>query len=434
MKITLQTVREVLRETFGRDSFIASFIRSIQESKECPTACINAEGVLKYYPEFVDDHIQSPEDLFCILVHEMLHPMFGHFVYQGGEIENIAADMVINATISQMFKAESGHGSLFQRFYKPNGIEGLLRPDSAMNDSRYSALYLSFYFPMFHRRKLSTGEVIQTLKVLTPSRDAQSVVLLGDHQQGGQGKAQPLSGQIRARIAEDLKKVVDNHPGQQAGWNPALSELFIEILNTQLSFKKALLERFETQRKVDRFQKAIHATRMSTSPVPIHPSKRELVMIGAGIIPFHYKYSVHHSLTENHGLAVYLDVSGSVHKHLPEIIGLLRTFQKQLLTVFLFSNKVVEVPFRKLLKGEIQTTGGTDFNCIAESILELNLDKAVVITDGYASMNPALRSQLDTQHVQALVVLFGDMRKCSEFGTTSEVVRLEDVTSRSGAA
>jgi len=64
MKITLQTTREVLRQSFGRDSFIASFIRSIHESKECPTACINAEGSLQYNPEFVNKYIQSPEDLF----------------------------------------------------------------------------------------------------------------------------------------------------------------------------------------------------------------------------------------------------------------------------------------------------------------------------------------------------------------------------------
>ncbi|MFO7976890.1 MAG: hypothetical protein R6V12_19945, partial [Candidatus Hydrogenedentota bacterium] len=42
----------------------------------------------------------------------------------------------------------------------------------------------------------------------------------------------------------------------------------------------------------------------------------------------------------------------------PEILGLLRSLRTELKTIFLFSNKVVEVPFRTLLAGHIQTTDG----------------------------------------------------------------------------
>lgn len=56
-------------------------------------------------------------------------------------------------------------------------------------------------------------------------------------------------------------------------------------------------------------------------------------------------------------------------------------------TIFLFSNRVVGAPFRTLLAGHVQTTYGTDFDCIAESILEKRLDEAIVMTDGYASLS-----------------------------------------------
>ena len=63
-------------------------------------------------------------------------------------------------------------------------------------------------------------------------------------------------------------------------------------------------------------------------------------------------------------------VSGSPSECLPKIPGILKNLRKEITTMFQFSNKVVETSFETLLKGNIQTTFGTDFNCIAQSILE----------------------------------------------------------------
>ena len=87
MEINLQTVREVLRGTFGRDSFVASFIKKVCADANCPTAGIDAQGVMQYNPSFVERHVTSPADLFCLVTHELMHPMFGHFVYRNGQLE-----------------------------------------------------------------------------------------------------------------------------------------------------------------------------------------------------------------------------------------------------------------------------------------------------------------------------------------------------------
>jgi len=47
--------------------------------------------------------------------------------------------------------------------------------------------------------------------------------------------------------------------------------------------------------------------------------------------------------------------------------GLLRSLRAELKTISLFSNRVVEVPFRTLLAGQVQTTYGTDFVGLPES-------------------------------------------------------------------
>ena len=47
MNITLQTVRETVRDVFGRDSYVAGFINRIEPNETCATASINADGVMK---------------------------------------------------------------------------------------------------------------------------------------------------------------------------------------------------------------------------------------------------------------------------------------------------------------------------------------------------------------------------------------------------
>ena len=47
-----------------------------------------------------------------LIFHDLLHPMLGHFVYDSGKIENIAADAIINAVISTLYPAQSREGNV----------------------------------------------------------------------------------------------------------------------------------------------------------------------------------------------------------------------------------------------------------------------------------------------------------------------------------
>ena len=119
---------------------------------------------------------------------------------------------------------------------------------------------------------------------------------------------------------------------------------------------------------------------------------------------------------------------GSVNQHLPEIIEILRSLNRELNTIFLFSNKVVEVPFKRLLSGHVETTYGTDFDCVAEHIVERRLDKAVILTDGWAGMNEENREKLKGARFLALTVLFGGRNESPEWAHFGNVVRLEEIT------
>ena len=89
--------------------------------------------------------------------------------------------MIINATTSLLFARRSGSGAMFRRFYKPIGLAGLLRPGSDMHQSRYAQLYRDFYDNHYIGQRLSTGEVIQALKVLTPMVEVPFRTLLAGH-------------------------------------------------------------------------------------------------------------------------------------------------------------------------------------------------------------------------------------------------------------
>jgi hypothetical protein len=432
MKITLELVRDVLRHALGRDSYIASLIKHIDENPNCPTACITADGHMQYGLAFVQQYVSSEEDVFALVMHELMHPLLGHYIHGAGELENIAADMVINATISQLFTRASDEGSLFKKFYEPHGIEGLLRPMSRMRDSRYEDLYDVFYMHTRSRERwLSTGEVIQTLKILTPTVEMHAIVLLGTHGTRADGpgaSANNHSTEDLGEIAEELKNAVKRQPRANAGYSENLYEMFIETLKSHLSIKKALLQKFATRQKMDNFQHDTSHSRIQVSPIPLRPSKRDLVLMSAGMTLFHYHNQAIGVTQQRQGLAIYLDVSGSVNHHLPKIIGVLESLRAELKSLFLFSNKVVEVPFKSLLAGSVQTTYGTDFNCIAYSILERDLDKAVIITDGYAAIDPDLVAMLVNDKVRTFTVLFGGKLECPEFASTGDVVQLEDIT------
>ena len=424
MNITLSTVRDAVRDVFGRDSFVAGFINRVEPSKTCATASINVDGVMKYNPDFVEEHITCEQDLFCLICHEIMHPMFSHFTFNQGTIENIGMDIVINACISILYEKPSGKGSLFRRLYPEMGIEGLLRPGSKMHSSRYGRLYGSFYHCYSTQGSLSTGETIQSLKVLTPADTAASLMLLGSHD--GTGNA--FSPEVLTRIAFDLKKGVVVSRWHRSGFGEMLYAMFVDILKTHLSMKKVLLQKFLTRQKMDKFKQTMHRPRIGVSPIPIRPSKRDFILLAAGIPPFHYHnqaYQLHH---QERGLAIYLDVSGSVNEYLPKIIGVMRNLQSNLKTILLFSNKVADVPFKSLLKGRVETTYGTDFDCIAEHILENKYDKAVIMTDGYASMKKANQEALEKQRVHTMTVLFGGRKDCPGFDAFGDVVQLADVT------
>ena len=61
-------------------------------------------------------------------------------------------------------------------------------------------------------------------------------------------------------------------------------------------------------------------------------------------------------------------------------------------------------------------------------ILAHRFDKAIILTDGYASMTDENQKQLKARAFRALTVLFGGRTDNPEFEALGDVVQLDEVT------
>jgi hypothetical protein len=419
MKITLETIREAIRGPFGRESFVASFIRSVEANESCPTACINAEGRMLYNPEFAEKHLQTPQSLFCLIAHEMCHCVFRHSAHGGGRVENLGEDAIINAFIARAFPDTSNNGQLFREFYGTEGVEGLLRPDSALRLSRFGPLYNRLYNDNW---EITSGEVIRALRVLLPEEpETCVVVLLGSH---GDLSGGP-SGDAIEGVADDLGRALDQN--EAAGRGGSLIRLFKKRIASAVAIKRAVLRQYTTMRRLDNFVEPLREQRMGVSPVPISPSKRELIMLHAGMMPPHFRRPVTIETATRKGLAIYLDVSGSVQEYLPRILGILARLEDVLTGIFLFSTEVREISFKQLLAGKISTTYGTSFDCVADSVVDRGFERAVILTDGYASLSAASKDALVKGKVRLLTILFDGASECAPLAPFGQVVKLDQV-------
>ena len=109
-------------------------------------------------------------------------------------------------------------------------------------------------------------------------------------------------------------------------------------------------------------------------------------MLASGIVPVLWRNQVKDDKKRNQGVAVYVDVSGSMHSILPKVLSVISSLRKNISKVFQFSNKVSEASLEDTSKGKIKSTGGTDFDCIVEHAIKNEYSKIVVISDGYAGI------------------------------------------------
>lgn len=422
LRIDLEDVLSIYREALGSGALLVNgFIRKTVATKD-GTAAIDRNGTLYYCPTWFKEHVTSPSKFRDVVMHELMHPVIGDMSRDMGPLPNLAGDIVIN---SMLYTLGLSPCELQETFYSPRSEpECLLRPNSKP-PAKLLGIYASVYPGAFRdTHGIQTCEnplqIMQALQVMYPNEeDLSKVQLLGGHL--GQDPSETVDGEkidpdqfgmpgeiigdiadICADIAEKIKEA------NGGGYGDRLSEMVFNIIKSRARFKSKLLKEFETRNVANRLVHYFKSTIVSRSMIPTRVSKSEASKIVMGVPPLYYKRKYTSNNNDKSGIALYLDVSGSVYYELPKIIGLFDCMRDQIQAIYTFSNKVVTITYRDLIEGKIQTTGGTDFNCVINHAVENRHAKILVMTDGDASVTDDTKRLAIRSIPKIGVVYFGN--------------------------
>lgn len=412
-EIYLEQILDLLRATYGYDCWVANgFLKEVHPvskgdelASEIETLAISGEGVLYYNKDFWEKYIDTPKKVIEVITHELLHKVFGDFSreYNGHrELHNLAADSVINSTIFHML----GHADLMVSFYKGSVLEGILRPySSAIQRSKFKNVYSELYD---NDTGASVASVFSALKLIMDKKNHKKVVFLGTHVEGDSDEENEESKCLDASIsADDVSKIAMeiSKKCRESGYQNAFMNSVISLIESRSNMRNNLLRDFSVNKNINKITDYISDKKIISSVFPTNPSRRDLAMLACGITPVLWRNTVNADKKKSSGLAVYLDVSGSMYAILPKALSVIRSLRKNINRIFQFSNQVTETSFSSLLEGHIKTTGGTDFNCIIEHAVKNDYSKIIVFSDGYADITEENKKKCKADISKACMIL-----------------------------
>ena len=167
----------------------------------------------------------------------------------------------------------------------------------------------------------------------------------------------------------------------------------------------ALLRKLLTAKTIMKIHDQATVVSERRTPVPLALGKKEALWIAAGVSPVSYPDRQGRRLDQG-PLSVYVDVSGSTHACWSIVVDALRkVIPGRAITTFQFSNVV-----RKLALGDslssLETTLGTDFDCVVRHAL--GTSDAFIITDGFASLDAAVRKQASATRSRFHIILLSE--------------------------
>ena len=396
-----------------------------------PTAAITSGGSprLLFNRDFVEQYCTLDEELMMLVLHELHHVLYGHhMLFPGaGEAHNIAFDAVINARLCRTWMT-ARHARLFRRFYKTPGFPEILLcpppgwpdPPSAeamrLEKERLKTILRPdlVWAVQYLRNKLYLGDVNDityedVLRLIMKEAPEAKPLLLGNH--GGEeapenapagveesdGAVDPFLIDIARKMNQHIEETVSRQPGGAMG----LQELHPPRRNPKRDFLAAL-RTVLIKAGVYHQRSSRHRQRQMSDTlrqaVSILPEWRDRTIAAKELLfatpPLLFARDVpaRAPAWQPVGQAhVYLDVSGSMFADLPWIVAALAPLEKAgLCRIYLFSTTVVDVPRGGIGKGPLQTTGGTEIECVLKHLIAIPEKRrprqAVVLTDGFFSV------------------------------------------------
>jgi len=431
-----------------------SFIR--RDDKLTTTACIGRIGnklVISYNGDFVYEHARKPIQFAGLLAHEIFHEILNHLDFSrfkgDPEIWSVAKDCIIQSTLSQMNKApkkvsnsgeykytDQGWGivgatnrpdpgfhitSLMENIYDLKGPEALLRPPSPLKrisrnetsgDAEVDILRKKIY-PEEGTAIVNELDIYKFLSKKFPE-SSKKILVIGKHGEQGKGDSPAPIGYEKGAgtiLNEEVILEICKEVSTSAGHSTTLSDKVVKVIKTKNKHFGAALDNALMESMKSKIVANLGGAPVQSRTVilPSQLSASDLLKLSGGVYPIFFTKK--RPDKKRVKVNIYIDVSGSCSAYTHWLYGCVLDIERLAEPrCFLFSNKIVEVDMEKIKAGKVISTGGTDFDCIAEhSLLPENIEevkKSIIFTDGYASMKPENRLNIEKANIEYIGVVF----------------------------
>lgn len=410
----------------------------IKISRDLPTLAIahNARGgnILHINPDFVFTFASTPLAFTGVLLHEMFHDMFRHIDFleslktpKYSMLWNIAMDAIINSIIYNI--ACTYHKDIiqtFRKYYSWQVPELLLKPPDmirrnktrelkAITQQNIKNLYERLYLYTINSTP-TEEEVFNFLRSLEIKADT-TVKFIGNHDDKNTNDKQKQSQEDRNSVSDEqsVQDIIDE-VSHSIGYSRLLNKLKKDIKKSKSSHLATAVELAllnSTKAKI------IGKLGVPDKPgrsviIPSQIGRSDLVKLSSGMYPTFFVR--HKANTKPVECSIYIDVSGSVLGYVDWMYGCITDMTRIAdIKPYLFSTKVVPTTMGNIKNGNIETSGGTSFNCVLEHILDNNVKKAVLFTDGYAYAESNLISRVTKENILIIAALIDARYLTSSF-------------------
>ena len=379
----------------------------IVETDEVPTAAVECrvQPRLLVNPKFVEKHAETPEKLLMLVMHELHHVLLGHTTLfpTATPVQNFVFDCVINALISRMFPTAE-HTSFLTGFYDeqrfpecllrpppnwcpdgpaslPGGIENLSRTEKTQAAEAYRGLYSP--------TGATYKEIFDILPKCLDDDDIGEVPLLGGHDAGSTGgeleRRSPVLFDVVRETVERWPQPPDPIRGRSLADVLQESTIKVKRKPDKRSILRGLLQKVGERNRCGSIRRIRLDSTAAYTPVPAL-DRRAGVLRSLGVKALLYSGNIAWPRRVSSGdkVHVYVDVSGSMGGLEGAIYGAVLDCREWVYqTVHLFSTAVNDISHSEIRRGIIQSTGGTDIDCVARHMQAHRVQRACIITDGW---------------------------------------------------
>ncbi len=460
----------------GKVDLVFSFVKKLiifEEKEVSGFSSIATDQYGNFYVcrPFWEEHVTNLKTLVFLLYHEMYHHICGDVIMDLPSddmtkqekrlhsirkiADNFAMDSRINSYLLREYRLDSTFvDTFYTKLIEESGecLFKLLKPDSVFDsthkeESKVASFYKNYYTEERLHSHYDLSDAI--FKILLDRKDKSDEQLqqmlkqlLGNHEGDGLTEEQIedliKQGKITVEVSTEgsgeangdaLQQIIEELVSSRGiGYSKDLRESILatksevtEKLNISLFKKMAFDNIFHNVRT----QAKVKTAKYTSSPViPVHIAKTDALLISEDVDVVLWKSKKYEYKTDPKLLPIYLDVSGSTYSYLPEIIKLIANVSKDLDYVWGFSNKVVKHTIEMLVDNKINSTGGTDFDCIIQHALENEYNHIVVITDGDGGTDYKYQNIKD-KIKSVVTILFGYNNKnnffTKNYGSTYDI-------------